>query len=104
MWCKSPSQPHLSLTTLSTEYDLIKFNILPIFFQEGKVYYETYFQFVCVFVFFNYQQIISLLLSMCYVHSNFMITEVYIYRILILFTLILLNMYIGTNKEILFFI
>lgn len=76
MWYKAPSTAYISLTTLSSEYDLVKYNILSIFFEEGRVYYESYFEFICVFVFFNYQQIISLLLSMCYVQSNFIITEV----------------------------
>lgn len=49
--------------------------MVSLFFPRGEVYYDKFLQFVLVIVFFNNAQIISLLLSMCKIHSNLFITS-----------------------------
>lgn len=43
------------------------------------IYLNDFFQFVCIFTFFNTKQIITYALSLLQIYSNIFITIVYIY-------------------------
>lgn len=44
------------------------------------IYLNDFFQFVCIFTFFNTKQIITYALSLLQIYSNIFITIVYIYK------------------------
>lgn len=75
MWGRNQLQNFVPLSTFINEFQFTSIPMISLFFPHGEVYYDKFLQFVIVIVFFNYTQLISLLLSMCKIHSNLFITS-----------------------------
>lgn len=75
MWGRNQLQNFVPLSTFINEFQFTCIPMISLFFPRGEVYYDKFLQFVFVIVFFNYAQLISLLLSMCKIHSNLFITS-----------------------------
>lgn len=92
IWYKNADNNYITINQLKQSILDSRNMFFPLFFSAsiltyclynnyniGEVYIDNFFQFVCTFLFFTHQQIITLLLSFAQIQSNVFITYVYIY-------------------------
>lgn len=81
VWCKDQSKCSLSLQDFQSLFSLKYSALITAFFDED-VSFEKYYKFIVFFGFFDMKNIITLLLSICNIHSNLYVTRVYYYNYL----------------------
>lgn len=85
LWGRNQSMNFILHSELLTEVDrsyevlikkfFMKRIIVTIYNLLEEIYFDDYFMFVCVFIFYEPSQLFSLLLSLCNIHSNIFISK-----------------------------
>lgn len=87
LWKTCESDPYLNVELLFHLYPKQYHNIIQSFFYDNKVYWDEYFLFICCFLFCDIYQITNLLLAMCKIHNNLIISKDQIQEFYILLSL-----------------
>lgn len=85
LWSHDVEKDYITLNQIRNHFNYLKDDVFAQFFNSSKlltfyiidvIYYDSFFQFVCIFIFLSPKQIITLLLSHQQIYSNIFITEV----------------------------
>lgn len=94
LWSHDVEKDYITLNQIRNHFNYLKEDVFAQFFNSStfllysildEIYYDSFFQFVCIFIFLSPKQIITLLLSHQQIYSNIFITETQIHQILKLF-------------------
>lgn len=85
LWYVEPSKNYIPCSKMLNYYPFKLQGVIRMFFQDciyffyiyqiADIYYDDYFQFVCLFLFFDVDRLILLFLSLSHIHSNIFITN-----------------------------
>lgn len=84
IWAENKEINYIPVTTFKNKYSSFSSKIYSVFFESGEIYYDTFFQFVCIILFLNPIHIMTIILSYIKIYSNICITQVYIINIIAL--------------------
>lgn len=84
IWSENKEINYIPVNTFKNKYSSFSSKIYSIFFESGEIYYDAFFQFVCIILFLNPTHIMTIILSYIKIYSNICITEVYFIIIFLL--------------------
>lgn len=84
LWEEDQSLNGIHLLSFSSKFSSKYHEIIKAFFKDKDIGYCDYFVFICVFLFFDYDKILQILLAISNIHSNLFITPEQLERFVIL--------------------